>query len=147
MKSENMMLENVYVNGEIDRVEMYFCLPIPQGVYMSNIVNLTIFIDGQEIDSCFIWFRKGNLEIPYNHLSILKHEYIDPKETISIIYKNRKALSQGCHKVEIQTSYLEYSESSENKYRQINKYQPFSCVVNNRYLYNYNWQMLNSIAD
>lgn len=147
MKPENMKLENVYLNGEIDRVEICFCLPITCGIYISNIISLSIFIDGQEIDSCNIWLKKGNFETPYHHLSLLNYEYIDPEDTISIIFKDRKALSQGCHKVEIQTSYLEYSESCENKYRQINKYQPFSCVVNNRYLYSYNWQIMNYIAD
>ena len=46
MKSENVMIENVYINGDIDRVEIYFRLPILQGIYMSNIVSLSIFIDG-----------------------------------------------------------------------------------------------------
>lgn len=140
MKSANIKIENVYLNGDFSRVEIYFQLPITCGFYMSNIISLSIFIDGQEIDAVNIWHKKDNLEIPFNHLSILKHEYIDPKETISIICKNSRALSQGCHEVEIQTSYFEYSESCKNKYQQINKYQPFSCVVNNRYLYSYNWQ-------
>ena len=130
MKFENMILENVYLNGNIDRVDIYFRLPILQGIYLSNIVNLSIFIDGQESDPYSTWLRKGNFEIPFNHLSVFKYEYIDPKETISIIIKNPKALSQGKHKIEIQTTYLKYYE---NKHRQINKYQPFSCEVSNRF--------------
>ena len=79
MKSENKKIENIYINGDFSRVEIYFQLPITCGIYMSNIISLSIFIDGQEIDPGKIWFRKGDLEIPYNHLSLLKYEYIDPE--------------------------------------------------------------------
>ena len=133
MKPENIKIENIYINGDFSRVEIYFQLPIACGIYMSNIISLSIFIDGLEIDPSNMLFRKGDLEIPYNHLSLLKYEYIDPKETISIFIKNPRALSQGNHKIEIQTTYLEYSKSCDNNYRQINKYQPFLCEVTNRF--------------
>jgi len=127
-----MKLENVYIDGDRKGYEIGFQLPANQGTYVSNIDHIAILINGQKIDNENIWLRINNNELHIDQLSTIKHEYIDLKESLKIVVKNKQGLHYGQHDIEIDMIYLMYDPSVPQMVRDVcvNRKSTL-CVENN----------------
>jgi len=128
-----MKQETSLINNNRKGYEFFITPPNHQGINISNISCIKMYIDGHEIEKESIWIGKNDIEIPIEHLSIFGQDFWYAREKVKIIVRSCSELNVGRHNVEIKLNIFERDDTSPTRYREVSASQIKSYDVDDYY--------------